>query len=410
MGINRILVKRVFSKSRSIDTHESIMRSNAAERRRWSSVRSYLCGDEFNSVAAEEDSASVRSSKATELTRVEFNSVFAEEDSGSARSSEATVTQPILREGVIEKEKNQEEKQNSTSKLFRRDDAAIVIQTAFRSFLARRQNQLNMMEESKREAPVVTGSPSRDSVSTSIEVQTGNSTEVLSLHEESTGAPNRMQRKGRSQVWKLKEDWDDSTLSSNIIKMRIQNRVEATTRRERALAYAFSQQLRICTKKQPTRSESSEANMGWTWLERWMATRQQESSLEDISKQVEAANNNNQRLTARKRLIFDGNREEKESCGSNEVSIQFDSISVRTERDEFKPPQVRLKATSVSRRKTVPSYHCPKDNSKVSKKEYCNNNEDEKDKKYKAKQPTSKNEAICEDAVSQVPTNLAEHH
>lgn len=60
------------------------------------------------------------------------------------------------------------------------------------------------MEESKQEAPVGIGSPSRDSVGTSIEVQTGNSTEVLSLHEESMGAPNRMQRKGRSQVWKLK--------------------------------------------------------------------------------------------------------------------------------------------------------------------------------------------------------------
>lgn len=33
-------------------------------------------------------------------------------------------------------------------------------------------------------------------------------------------------------------------MSSNISKLRIQSRLEATTRRERALAYAFSQQAR----------------------------------------------------------------------------------------------------------------------------------------------------------------------
>lgn len=41
----------------------------------------------------------------------------------------------------------------------------------------------------------------------------------------------------------MQEDWDDSTVSSNISKMRIQNRLEATTRRERALAYALTQQV-----------------------------------------------------------------------------------------------------------------------------------------------------------------------
>ena len=40
------------------------------------------------------------------------------------------------------------------------------------------------------------------------------------------------------------EEWDDSTVSSNVSRMRIQSRIEATTRRERALAYAFSQQVR----------------------------------------------------------------------------------------------------------------------------------------------------------------------
>lgn len=106
-------------------------------------MRSYLCGDEFNSVLAEEDSASVRSSRITEYTQPEFSCVFAEEDYASVRTSEATVTQPILPDlidkGDAESKENkdeiQEEKQNSTSILFRKDDAATVIQSAFRSFL-----------------------------------------------------------------------------------------------------------------------------------------------------------------------------------------------------------------------------------------------------------------------------------
>ena len=88
------------------------------DKKRWSSVRSYLCGDEFNSVLAEEDSTSVK-------------------------SSEATVTQPIPG-GLKDQGENQsdetkpnipEEKHNSISKLFHKEDAAMVIQSAFRHFL-----------------------------------------------------------------------------------------------------------------------------------------------------------------------------------------------------------------------------------------------------------------------------------
>jgi hypothetical protein len=45
-------------------------------------------------------------------------------------------------------------------------------------------------------------------------------------------------------VWR-QEEWDDSTVSSNVSRKRMQSRIEATTRRERALAYAFSQQVII---------------------------------------------------------------------------------------------------------------------------------------------------------------------
>ena len=84
-------------------------------------MRSYLCGDEFNSVIAEEDSASVK-------------------------SSEATVTQPIpdelAAEGDVQsKEAEEQQIQNSASNFFSKEEAAIVIQSAFRAFLVNPHSQ-----------------------------------------------------------------------------------------------------------------------------------------------------------------------------------------------------------------------------------------------------------------------------
>ena len=107
--------------------------------------------------------------------------------------------------------------------------------------------------------------------------------------------------------------------------------------------------------------------MGWSWLERWMATRLPESSSVEscVTKPVEP-------IFRHKRVgpgkgLFDITGEEKESCGSNEVSISFDGLSVKSvsERDGFKPTINRKTARTISRRKTIPSYRCPKDYTKV---------------------------------------------
>ncbi|XP_024965609.1 protein IQ-DOMAIN 1 isoform X2 [Cynara cardunculus var. scolymus] len=357
MGITGELVRSVFSKNRSFGTtHDAnVMRNNAVERKRWASVRSYLCGDEFNSVLAGEDAASRRSSKAA------MNSVLMEDNSGSGRSSkatvfssriddegsEATVTQPISDHS------NETSEADEKTELASKHDAAVIIQSEFRSFLIRHRNK---KLESTNSGGLELVPSSKESIATSVEVQTGNS--VVEAKEGSDGFANRMQHhKGaRSHASKLKEDWDDSTVSSNISKMRIQNRLEASTRRERALAYAFSQQLRICSKKkQSVRSgNESEANMSWSWLERWMATRQHDTSFGDVSKQFEQLNGN-QKLMVKSRVLSDLPGEEKESCGSNEVSMHFDTISSSSKTDEksyYKPARNRLKATSVSRRKS----------------------------------------------------------
>lgn len=85
-------------------------------------MRSYLCGDEFNSVLAEEDSASVKSYEAT------ISPPFVETEPDIDSNGE--------KESLLEKQKN------SMSRLFHEDDAAIVIQSALRRFLVRPQYQI----------------------------------------------------------------------------------------------------------------------------------------------------------------------------------------------------------------------------------------------------------------------------
>ena len=78
-----------------------------------------------------------------------------------------------------------------------------------------------------------------------------------------------------------------------------------------------------------------------------MATRQHDTSFGDLSKQFEELNVN-QKLMVKKKVISDLAGEEKESCGSNEVSIHSDNVSLSSktaEKSYYKPTRNRLKAT-----------------------------------------------------------------
>lgn len=121
------------------------MRSNAVERKRWTSVRSYLCGDEFNSVLAEEDLASRRYSNGelssvvledySNTVRTSKATIFSskiDEDLNSIKGSEATVTQPISENS---NDTNDTLENNEKTNLTSKHKAAVLIQSAFRSFL-----------------------------------------------------------------------------------------------------------------------------------------------------------------------------------------------------------------------------------------------------------------------------------
>ncbi|KAL2529985.1 IQ-domain 33 [Forsythia ovata] len=405
MGITGEMVRSVFLKSRSVQTHESHERSYAVEKKRWSSVRSYLCGDEFSSIVAEDDFSSSKPA----IDEGEFTSVYAEADMASIRSSEATVNQPLPGDfkDKVDAESNEvkngspKDKENSTYKLFQQEDAAMIIQSAFRRFLERRANEGMKLPDCKKD-PV--GSPSRESTGTSIEVQTGNSSDIFSFQEESIAVHHPVRHESRAQVLKLQEDWDDSTVSSVISKMRIQNKMEAATRRERALAYAFSQQLRICSKKKQIKSNSNKTGVGWSWLERWMATRLPENTMmeDQMCKQIEAPSS--QQTTGIRKRLLDVAMEEKESCGSNEVSLRVEVTSVAVPKDVPRTTKNRNKATrNVSKQCAASSYPCPKESMDI--KKVCHL-EDGRDKRKRPKQPGNKREIKSTDSTCQVVAEI----
>ena len=89
------------------------------------SVRSFLCGDEFNSVLAENDSASVKSSEVTVSQSVHEGLLNDEGDT----ESEETV------ENVA-----QNRPSSNSKKSLNEEEAAVLIQSAFRGFLVSSPN------------------------------------------------------------------------------------------------------------------------------------------------------------------------------------------------------------------------------------------------------------------------------
>ncbi|KAK6918778.1 IQ motif, EF-hand binding site [Dillenia turbinata] len=78
-----------------------------------------------------------------------------------------------------------------------KEDAAIVIQAAFRGFLVRRRSRsIKTMDNEKSLAGIE--SPSKVSVGTSVEVLTGNSVEASPTPKESVATQHRMQHKAKT--------------------------------------------------------------------------------------------------------------------------------------------------------------------------------------------------------------------
>lgn len=165
--------------------------------------------------------------------------------------------------------------------------AAIKIQTAFRGYLARRAlRALRGLVRLKTlmEGPIV----KRQAMSTLRSMQTLarvqsqiRSRRVRMLEENQALQRQLLQKHARElETMRIGEEWDDSLQSKEQIEAKLLSKYEATMRRERALAYAFTHQQ---NSKNSSRSmnpmfvDPTNPTWGWSWIERWMAARPWES-------------------------------------------------------------------------------------------------------------------------------------
>ncbi|XP_062155504.1 protein IQ-DOMAIN 3 [Alnus glutinosa] len=167
--------------------------------------------------------------------------------------------------------------------------AAIKIQTAFRGYLARRA--LRALRGLVRLKSLIQGqSVKRQAASTLrcmqtlARVQSQIRSRRIRMSEENQALQQQLQQRCEKELEKLRtsmgEDWNDSTQSREQVEAKLQSRQEATIRRERALAYAFSHQQKWKNSSKsanPTFMDPNNPHWGWSWLERWMAARPWES-------------------------------------------------------------------------------------------------------------------------------------
>uniref|UniRef100_A0A5B6YW66 DUF4005 domain-containing protein n=1 Tax=Davidia involucrata TaxID=16924 RepID=A0A5B6YW66_DAVIN len=167
----------------------------------------------------------------------------------------------------------------------REEVAAIKIQTAFRGYLARRA--LRALRGLVRLKSLIKGQSVKRQTRTTLRcmqtlarVQSQIRARRIRMSEENQALQRQLQQKREKEIEKLRasigENWDDSMQSKEKVEAKIQSKQEAATRRERALAYAYShQQMWKNSSKtaNPTFMDPTNPHWGWSWLERWMAAR-----------------------------------------------------------------------------------------------------------------------------------------
>lgn len=125
-------------------------------------------------------------------------------------------------------------------------------------------------------------------------------------------------------------------------------------------------QLRICSKKKACRSDDEDPNnRGWSWLEWWMATRMPDKIAFHASELETKKPTSPENINS-----CENSKEEKESCGSNEVFLRFSgnfSVKSPMAAHSTMPGKTNQKSAlnpktkrNVSKRKTVPSYQFAK--------------------------------------------------
>lgn len=167
----------------------------------------------------------------------------------------------------------------------REEIAAIKIQTAFRGYLARRA--LRALRGLVRLKSLIHGNACKRQATTTLRcmqtlarVQSQIRSRRIRMTEENQALQRQLLLKREKELESLRMggEWDDSLQSKAQIEASLASKQEAAIRRERALAYAFTHQGRNSSKSaNPMFMDPNNPQWGWSWLERWMATRPWES-------------------------------------------------------------------------------------------------------------------------------------
>uniref|UniRef100_A0A6N2KVM7 DUF4005 domain-containing protein n=1 Tax=Salix viminalis TaxID=40686 RepID=A0A6N2KVM7_SALVM len=176
--------------------------------------------------------------------------------------------------------------------------AAIVIQTAFRGYLARRARHAlkglvklqalvrgrNVRKQAKltlqcMKALVRVQDRVREQRARLSHEWSRRSTfsETNSLWESRYLQDIRERKSTSRDVSSLLDDWDDRRCTNEEIETMVQSKEEAALKREKALAYASSSQKWRC-RRNPSAGDEEELEDRTRWLDRWMATKQWEIS------------------------------------------------------------------------------------------------------------------------------------
>ncbi|KAJ9539954.1 hypothetical protein OSB04_026460 [Centaurea solstitialis] len=163
--------------------------------------------------------------------------------------------------------------------------AAIKIQTAYRGHLARRA--LRAVRGLGRLKSLIDGQSVKRQATSTLKcmqtlarVQSQVRTRRLRMSEENQALKRQLLLKHEKEINNnrspLGNTWDDSRKSKEETEASLQSKQEAAIRRERALAYAHTQQQlwKNSTKSpNPMFLDPNNPHWGWSWLERWMAAR-----------------------------------------------------------------------------------------------------------------------------------------
>lgn len=175
----------------------------------------------------------------------------------------------------------------------REESAAIYIQTAFRGLLARKA--LRALKGLVRLQALVRGQAVRKQAAMTmrcmqalVRVQAQVRARRACMAMESYVTQQRLDHQLilDEDINKSELGWCDSLGSVEEIQQRMRQRQEAAAKRERAMSYAFSHQWRASSRtvSEQMGSEPDKTNLGWKWLELWMASQPWENQVHSQGK------------------------------------------------------------------------------------------------------------------------------